>query len=70
MPDDDYVSINETIQFEIEEREISVQVLILDNSELEDVEEFLVVLTPIVGIFPVAVQNNMAVVSITDNDGK
>ncbi len=69
-PGEDYVSINETVLFEIEEREMIVQTLILDNSLLEDVEEFLAFLTPIAGAFPVAVQNSIAVVSITDNDGK
>ena len=68
--DEDYIGINETIQFEIEDREMIVQTLILDDSQLEDVEEFLAVLTPIAGVFPVAVQNGTAVVSIADNDGK
>lgn len=68
--DEDYIGINETIQFEIEDREMIVQTLILDDSQLEDVEEFLAVLTPIAGVFPVAVQNGTAVVSIADNDGE
>ena len=67
---DDYININETVQFEPEEREVIVQTLIIDNFLLEDEEEFLVILTPIVGVFPVAVQNNVAVVSIADNDGE
>lgn len=67
---DDYIGINETVEFEIEEREMIVQTLIIDNLMLEDVEEFFVMITPIVSVFPVAVQNSVAVVSVADNDGK
>ena len=70
-PGEDYVGIDEIIVFEIEDREIEVQTLILDdNFELEEVEVFLVSLTPINGTFPVAVQDATTVVFITDNDGE
>ena len=47
-----------------------VQTLILDNSAVEDVEQFLVFISPVVGLFPVAVQDSTAVVTITDDDGR
>lgn len=56
--------------FHIEDKEQIVQVLILDNSAVENVEEFLVFITPISGLFPVSVLSSSASVSITDNDSK
>lgn len=47
-----------------------VQTLILDNSAVENVEDFSVFITAIPGLFPVAVKNSTASVSITDNDSK
>lgn len=66
----DYVAINQTVTFEIEDVEKEIQTTILDNSAVERVEQFTVFLTPLVGVFPVAVQDSLAVVSITDNDGR
>ena len=63
----DYIAINRTITFEIDETEIVVRTLIMDNSALEDLENFSVFIAPIAGIFPVAVKNHTAVVSITDD---
>jgi hypothetical protein len=57
------------VTFEAEDVEMEVQTLILDNLAVERVEEFSVFITPVPGLFPVAVENDMAVVSITDNDG-
>ena len=66
----DYTAVNRTITFEIDETEIVVRTLIMDNSALEDLENFSVFIAPIAGIFPVAVKNGTAVVSITDDDGE
>ena len=41
----------------------------LDKLSLEGVEEFTAHIEPVVGDFPVAVQNSSATVSIMDNDG-
>ena len=65
----DYLGINQTVTFEVEEVEKEVQVQIVDNAAVERVEQFSVFLTPLPGLFPVAVLNSAAVVSITDNDG-
>ena len=65
----DYLGINQTVTFEVEDVEKEVQVQIVDNAAVERVEQFSVFLTPLPGVFPVAVLNSTAVVSITDNDG-
>ena len=65
----DYLGINQTVTFEVEEVEKEVQVQIVDNAAVEHVEQFSVFLTPLPGVFPVAVLNSTAVVSIADNDG-
>lgn len=67
---DDYLEINDTITFEADELEKSVLLILVDNSAVEEVENLQVTITPIPGLFPVAVKNNTAVVVITDNDSK
>ena len=67
---EDYNSVDQTVTFEVEDLEKSVSVLILDNSALERVELFLVSMTALPGLFPVAVTNSPAVVSLMDNDGE
>lgn len=44
--------------------------LILDNTAVEDLEQFSVFITPIPGIFPVAVKNSTTTITIRDNDCK
>ena len=66
----DYISINQTVTFEVIDMEATVETLIIDNSAVEGVEQFSVMITAVPGLFPVAVQNSTAVVSISDNDGK
>ena len=44
-------------------------VFIVDNSALEEVEQFNVKIEAISGDFPVAVMNSTATVIVTDNDG-
>ena len=48
---------------------MEVLILIRDNSALEEVEQFTVVIEAVEGDFPVAVMNNTATVTIADNDG-
>ena len=48
---------------------MEVLVFILDNSALEELEQFTVKIEAIEGIFPVAVTNSTATVLIDDNDG-
>ena len=67
---EDYNSTNQTVTFEIEDLEKTVSVHILDNSALERVEQFLVSMTALPGLFPATVTNSPAVVSLTDNDGE
>ena len=66
---DDYLGINQTVTFEVEDVGKEVQVQIVDNAAVERVEQFSVFMTPLPGLFPVAVLNSTAVISITDNDG-
>ncbi len=48
---------------------MEVMILIIDNSALEDVEQFIVEIEPVPGVFPVAVMDDIATITITDNDG-
>ena len=48
---------------------MEVLIFITDNSALEDMEQFMVVIEPVLGVFPVAVMDSIATVTITDNDG-
>ena len=48
---------------------MEVVIFIIDNSALEDVEQFIVEIEPIPGVFPIAVMDSVATVTITDNDG-
>ena len=56
--------------FQIRDREKAVQAMILDDAIVERIEQFSVIITPIPGLFPVAVQDSTAVVSIIDDDGE
>ena len=67
---DDYIALNEVITFDIDDLQQSVAIFILDNSIAEDVESFSVSISPIPGLFPVAVQNSTATIFIKDNDCK
>ena len=63
--------MNEVITFDIDDDvQQSVAIFILDNSIVEDVESFSVSISPIPGLFPVAVKNSTAIISIKDNDCK
>ena len=66
---DDFVAIDDVITFEMEDLQATIFTLVLDNLSLEGVEEFTAHIEPVVGDFPVAVQNSSATVSIRDNDG-
>ena len=66
---DDFVAVNNTITFGVEETEKEMLIFIVDNSALEEVEQFTVKIEAISGDFPVAVLNSTATVTITDNDG-
>ena len=48
---------------------MEIMIFIMDNSALEDTEQFFVEIEPASGVFPVAVINSRATVTITDNDG-
>ena len=48
---------------------MEVLVFILDNSALEELEQFIVKIEAIKGIIPVAVTNSTATVLVDDNDG-
>ena len=65
---EDYVAINDTITFEVDELLKSVFLIIVDDNAVEDVENLQVSVTPVLGQFPVAVQNNTATIIIADND--
>ena len=62
--------MNELITFDIDDLQQSVAIFILDNSIAEGVESFSVSISPIPGLFPVAVQNSTVTISIKDNDCK
>ena len=49
--------------------QIEVMIFITDNSALEDLEQFIVEIEPVPGVFPVAVMDNIATITVTDNDG-
>ena len=65
----DFVAVNDTITFGVEETEKEMLIFIVDNSALEEVEQFTVKIEAISGDFPVAVLNSTVTVTITDNDG-
>ena len=48
---------------------IRMLIFILDNSALEEVEQFTVKIEAVSGDFPVAVMNSTTTVIVTDNDG-
>ena len=66
---EDFIAIDDVIIFEIEDLQAAISTLVLDNLSFEGVEEFTANIEPVVGDFPVAVQNSSARVSIRDNDG-
>ena len=43
---------------------------VIDNRAVEDMEQFTASISPIPGLFPVAVKNSTATVTIIDNDGE
>ena len=62
--------MNEVITFDIDDLQQNVAIFILDNSIVEGVEYFSVSISPIPGLFPVAIKNSTATISIKDNDCK
>ena len=66
----DYTAVNDTLEFGVDVTQMEVMIFITDNSALEDVEQFVVEIEPVSGVFPVAVMDSIATVTITDNDGK
>ena len=66
---DDFIAVNDTTMFGVEETIMEVSIFIQDNSALEEVEKFTVNIEAIQGDFPIAVTNSTATVTITDNDG-
>ncbi len=44
--------------------------IILDNNVVEDLEDLQITITALPGLFPVAVQNGTAIISIADNDSE
>lgn len=69
LGDDDFIGVNTTIVFEVEETSMEALIFIQDNSALEEVEQFTVNIAAIEGEFPVAVTNSTTTVTIIDNDG-
>ena len=65
----DFTAINDTLEFGVDVTQMEVIISITDNSALEDVEQFIVEIEPVPGVFPVAVMDSIATVTITDNDG-
>ena len=55
--------------FGVDVTQMEIMIFIMDNSALEDTEQFFVEIEPVSGVFPVAVINSRATVTITDNDG-
>ena len=66
--EEDYMTLERRVTFEIEDRQMRIMTLILDNSALENAESFTASITPLPGPFPVAVQMSQATVTIRDND--
>lgn len=72
---DDYVSVVETVTFSVDETRKNVTVMIRADRNIEDFEEFSVVLSPLnnpENPFPVRVNQNegTTVVEIRDEEGK
>jgi hypothetical protein len=65
----DFSAVNETVEFGVDVTQMEVIIFIADNSALEDVEQFIVEIEPVPGVFPVAVMDNIATITIIDNDG-
>ena len=68
IAEEDYIHLEERVEFGIEDLEKRIMVLIVDNDILENVELFTATIVPIRGPFPVAVQNGNVTVIIRDND--
>ena len=66
---DDFVAVNDTITFGVEDIKMEMFIFILDNSALEEVEQFTVKIEAASGDFPVAVMNSTTTITVTDNDG-
>ncbi len=67
---EDYTRINETITFQAEELKKTVLIFIVDDSRLEDRENFEVTFTALPGLFPVTVLNDTVTIAIVDDDSK
>ena len=62
--------MNKTITFEVDDLQQNVLTFIVDNSVVEGAEFFSVSISPILGLFPVAVKNSTVTIFINDNDCK
>jgi len=67
---EDFIAINENITFEDYELQKMLFLVVVDNNAVESLEDLRVFITPVVGQYPVAVQNSTATIMITDNDSK
>ena len=65
----DFSAVNDTIEFAVDVTWMEVMIFITDNSALEDVEQFIVEIEAVPGVFPVAVMDSIATITIIDNDG-
>ena len=66
--EEDYMTLERQITFEIEDRQMQIMALIVDDDALESAESFTATIIPLPGRFPVGVQSSQATVSIRDND--
>ena len=66
----DFIGVNDTLEFGGDVTQMEFMIFVIDNSALEDVEQFSVEIEPVPGDFPVVVIDNIASITITDNDGK
>ncbi len=65
----DYASIDEVITFAIDDLVYEGSLLILDDEGVEELETTSLQIEALEGVFPVAVVNAVATVTITDDDG-
>ncbi len=65
----DYVSIDETITFAIEDLVYEGTLLIMDDERVETLETMTLQIEAVEGVFPVSVKDNLATVNITNDDG-
>jgi hypothetical protein len=55
----DFSAVNDTLEFGVDAIQMEVMIFIMDNSALEDVEQFTVEIEPVPGVFPVVVIGNI-----------